>query len=154
MSYSFPSREDTAHTREADQSSNDGGRFFFWAHETGCRWPWAKPFLWGSIVLSASGCLLLLFVAAAFHAPWPSSLWAIVLLLMSGVTASFLVMYQLSLPLFWRFLLVSVALLLWGVDVLLPAGQLTRDLFDVVICLFVFSITLTMLPRLKRVPLL
>lgn len=152
MSSSFPSRKDTAHTPEGKQPSNDAGQLFSWPHDAGCRWPKAKPFLWGGIVLSVSGCLLLLFVAMAFHAPWPSSLWAIVLLLMSGVTALFLAMYQLSLPLFWRFLLVSVAFLLWGVDVLLPPGQLTRDLFDVAICLFVFSVTVTMLPRLKQVP--
>jgi len=81
-----------------------------------------------------------------------ANLWAIFLLLISCVTVLFLVMYQVSLPLFWRFLLVSVAFLLWGVDELLPSGQLTRDLSDVVICLFVFSATATMLPRLKRVP--
>lgn len=67
MSSSFPSREDTAPVREGDQPSTDAGRLFSWPHETGCRWPWAKPFLWGGIVLSASGCLLLLFVAVAFH---------------------------------------------------------------------------------------
>jgi hypothetical protein len=104
------------------------------------------------MVLSGSGCLFLLFAARSFRMPFPLTLWAMLLLLISGLICVFLLWCSVAAPLFWRLLLVSVAFLLWGVDLLLASPRLASTLHDVVICLFVLSITMTMLPRLKRGP--
>jgi hypothetical protein len=45
-----------------------------------------------------------------------------------------------------------VAFLLWAGDLLLPSGRLASTLHDVIICLLVLSVALTMFPRLKRGP--
>jgi hypothetical protein len=153
MSSWFPPQKKTGQSVSADPLSSTSlfPGVSSLQHDDPCHMLWAKPFLWGGIVLSGGGSLFLLLVASAFRVPWTLALWAMLLLLMSGLTCLFLLRCSVAAPLFWRLLLVSVACVLWGGDLLLPSGRLASGIHDVVICLFVFSITMTMLPRLKRV---
>jgi hypothetical protein len=152
MSSWFPPQKKTDHFVSVDPQSRKNLSPFEGSlpHEGPYSMPWAKPFLWGGVVLSGGGSLFLLLASGAFRVPWTLALWAMLLLLMSSLTCLFLLRCSVAAPLFWRLLLVSGAFLLWGVDLLLASPRLASNRHDVVICLFVLSITVTMLPRLKH----
>ena len=116
-----------------------------------CRYPRGRPLIWGGLFLAFGCCLLLLvntLFPAMFGSPWSARFWAIPLLLMSLITLLFLVVYRSSWQTFFNTLFISIAFLLWGIDLLLPSGSLTLRLHDVVIVCFVFMATMTIIARL------